>query len=667
LYINKTSGSGNAATIIGTLNATTLVKSGGTSSQFLKADGSVDSTTYVGGSGATGQVAYWNGTSSQTGSSTLTYTPTTSLLVNNSVTAASAVARGVNLTPTLVAAANNDVLVGLDVNPTFTNGAFTGVSNYAARIQGALFISKNHNNTTSITIENTTSGTSAQSVVSLFSDSVKYGQIGKRSTTTTAGKIIAASDTFIYNSSGSGDIAILNDNSTGKIKFSAGGSSTAQATLTAAGRLLLGTTDEGLQRLQVQGDAFIRGTGTTSATTALLVTNSVGSTILQVRNDNYVLATNISVTSVFSTNYYTNGTGENMLLYGGSSGTTSSFVFNTYGSTDSALSNDFVRMSRVYNPTSGVGIYNTLLIGSTINQTGGANGITRGLYVNPTLTAAADWRSIEWSNNSGWGLYGAGTAPNWLGGNLTVSRNQNAATSISITNTTSGSSSVSVLVLTSDASSGVSSLGKYSSTSTPLKILNIRDAYLYNNTAGDIAILNDVASGKIKLAAGGVSTAQATLTASGRFLLGTESEGTFLLDVNGTARVSGAMNISVNQNLDTTLTISNTTSGTSAVSQLLLTSNSGAGVTSLAKRSSTTTNYKILTANNTYLYNDTAGDIAILNDFSSGNIKFAAGGSSTAHMTIKSNGRINMSSLPTSSVGLSSGDLWNNLGILSIA
>jgi hypothetical protein len=47
LYINKTSGSGNAATIIGTLNATTLVKSGGTSSQFLKADGSVDASAYI--------------------------------------------------------------------------------------------------------------------------------------------------------------------------------------------------------------------------------------------------------------------------------------------------------------------------------------------------------------------------------------------------------------------------------------------------------------------------------------------------------------------------------------------------------------------------------------------------------------------------------------------
>jgi hypothetical protein len=47
IYVNKTSGSGNAATIVGTLEATTLVKTGGTSSQFLKADGSVDSSTYL--------------------------------------------------------------------------------------------------------------------------------------------------------------------------------------------------------------------------------------------------------------------------------------------------------------------------------------------------------------------------------------------------------------------------------------------------------------------------------------------------------------------------------------------------------------------------------------------------------------------------------------------
>jgi len=56
--------------------------------------------------------------------------------VTGSITASSAIARGVNYTPTLVASANSDVLVGLDINPTFTNGAFTGVSNIGLRVKG---------------------------------------------------------------------------------------------------------------------------------------------------------------------------------------------------------------------------------------------------------------------------------------------------------------------------------------------------------------------------------------------------------------------------------------------------------------------------------------------------------------------------------------------------
>jgi hypothetical protein len=75
IYVNKSSGSGNAVTIVGTLNATTLVKNGGTSSQFLKADGSVDSTSYqptltnpVTGTGTSGIVAKFSGTSAITDS-----------------------------------------------------------------------------------------------------------------------------------------------------------------------------------------------------------------------------------------------------------------------------------------------------------------------------------------------------------------------------------------------------------------------------------------------------------------------------------------------------------------------------------------------------------------------------------------------------------------------
>ena len=90
-------------------------------------------TPYSRGSGTSGQVAYWNATRSLTGSSGFTFTPTTSLLLNNSVTAASAIARGQNITSTLTASANSDVLVGLDINPTFTNSSFTGVQNTSIR------------------------------------------------------------------------------------------------------------------------------------------------------------------------------------------------------------------------------------------------------------------------------------------------------------------------------------------------------------------------------------------------------------------------------------------------------------------------------------------------------------------------------------------------------
>jgi hypothetical protein len=46
-------------------------------------------------------------------------------------------------------------------------------------------------------------------------------------------------------------------------------------------------------------------------------------------------------------------------------------------------------------PTSGTATWSWLNVEGTINQTGGANGITRGIYINPTLTATADFRSIE--------------------------------------------------------------------------------------------------------------------------------------------------------------------------------------------------------------------------------------------------------------------------------
>ncbi|MDE2019289.1 MAG: hypothetical protein KGJ13_02995, partial [Patescibacteria group bacterium] len=48
-----------------------------------------------------------------------------------------------------------------------------------------------------------------------------------------------------------------------------------------------------------------------------------------------------------------------------------------------------------FNPSSGNGIYDMMNMGLTINQTGSANGITRGLYLNPALTGTYDYRNLE--------------------------------------------------------------------------------------------------------------------------------------------------------------------------------------------------------------------------------------------------------------------------------
>jgi hypothetical protein len=53
------------------LTASQFIVTGGTSSQFLKANGSLDSNTYNTGSGAVGQVTFWNGTNAITGGNDL--------------------------------------------------------------------------------------------------------------------------------------------------------------------------------------------------------------------------------------------------------------------------------------------------------------------------------------------------------------------------------------------------------------------------------------------------------------------------------------------------------------------------------------------------------------------------------------------------------------------
>jgi hypothetical protein len=92
LIVNKTSGSGNAVTVTGTAEATTLVKTGGTSAQFLKADGSVDATAY--GTGTVTSVAALTLGTTGTDLSSSVANGTTTPVITLNVPTASASNRG---------------------------------------------------------------------------------------------------------------------------------------------------------------------------------------------------------------------------------------------------------------------------------------------------------------------------------------------------------------------------------------------------------------------------------------------------------------------------------------------------------------------------------------------------------------------------------------------
>ena len=56
-----------------------------------------------------------------------------SLFVGGTTVATGSIARTMLISSSLSASANNDILIGLDINPTFTNGSFTGVENWGIR------------------------------------------------------------------------------------------------------------------------------------------------------------------------------------------------------------------------------------------------------------------------------------------------------------------------------------------------------------------------------------------------------------------------------------------------------------------------------------------------------------------------------------------------------
>ena len=252
---------------------------------------------------------------------------------------------------------------------------------------------------------------------------------------------------------------------------------------------------------------------------------------------------------------------------------------STTNSTHTSGNRSHVRLNETFAPTSGTGTYSSLNLNSTVNQTGGANGITRGIYINPNLTAVADWRSLEWSNNTGWGLYGSGTALNHLSGNLLIGTTTDSAFKLDV----NGNTRVQTTLQVGTANSANGTLRVERSAGNTGFILQGSTGYLVGAGAvpayepynyGDASHNFNVAhatSGNFNWYAGNNATLNANthlmrLTRGGNLLIGTTTDGGYKLDVNGTARVQGALQLNGAVTMASTLNVTgNTTLGTSIV------------------------------------------------------------------------------------------------------
>ena len=291
------------------------------------------------------------------------------------------------------------------------------------------------------------------------------------------------------------------------LDFSPFGATSAMRIRQSTGNVLIGGTTDGGQKFQVYGTALISGN------------TRVGGLIFGPSDGTYLFP----MTTVPS-NPESAGRNLSFYNYNQSGLTAGAFAFTGEQVNSTSGNNIYLNILKSFTPTSGTASLSILQISTSITQTGGANGITRGLYVNPSLSTPADWRSIEWSNNSGWGLYGDGTSSNYLRGSL----------SITTTNTTRK-------LNIEQALGGVAAaIGLYAGGGTLNSVIGIDNEPSKSfqlATTGNLIFYSGSTIGNIATAP---TNERMRITSAGRLLLGTASEGIYSLDVVGDTRIKGS-------------------------------------------------------------------------------------------------------------------------------
>ena len=164
-----------------------------------------------------------------------------------------------------------------------------------------------------------------------------------------------------------------------------GSAGSLRMTIASTGNILVNTTTDAGFKLDVNGTARVQGQ-LTITTGGASITGNVS----------------IASSAIISASRYQCTTGlfafGNAFLYGAG---------NQVSPAVASGSRSIFLSDASWLQSSGTADFSSFSVTTTINQTGTATGITRGLYINPTLTAAADFRAIEVT--SGITILGAAT------------------------------------------------------------------------------------------------------------------------------------------------------------------------------------------------------------------------------------------------------------------
>jgi hypothetical protein len=453
---------------------------------------------------------------------------------SGNVTAASAIARGVYILNNLTAAANSDVLVGLDIAPNFNNGAFTSVRNYSARFSGnvsigskGLFCTNTQYNTLYI------GNSSIQGFNSAPQGDLAYISNGFYNGTNT-----------VYTTNGFS--TFFSQDSLGRIVFFIAPSGTAgntisftqAVTLFNTGNLAIGTTTDAGFKLDVNGaDARIngvtigRGGGNNASNTAIgsnaLNLNLSGLNNVAVGFESLRKTTsnnNVGIGHTALTNQ-TSGTSNVAVGTAAISGLTTGsrnigIGVQALNTITTQSDNIAIGDSAMFSAT---GTFSVAIGGNTLRSNTTSSNIAIGANALKVTTSGA--------NNTAVGT-------NAMENNTTGANNFALGTAAFINNTT-GSKNIAIGVEASRFISGGSTASTIQNNSIFIGELT---KPLADNQTNQIVIgYNETGLGSNTTVIGNSSTTFGRWW--GRLLLGTSTDAGFGLDVNGTARVQDRLTI----------------------------------------------------------------------------------------------------------------------------